>query len=124
LSNKGILPLLWEKHPNHPNLLPSFFETPATEPLTAGWVRKPLFSREGANIELITETGERMFVPGPYDDAKYIRQALKQLPRFGDSYTLIGSWIVGDEAAGIGIREDDSLITKNSSRFVPHIIFE
>jgi glutathionylspermidine synthase len=124
LSNKGILPLLWEKYPNHPNLLPSFFENSNTEPLTAGWVRKPLFSREGANIELITTSGERLLVPGPYDDAKYIRQALQPLPRFDNNYTLIGSWVVGDEAAGICIREDDSLITKNSSRFVPHIILD
>ena len=124
LSNKGILPLLWEKYPNHPNLLPSFFETPSTEPLKNGWVRKPLFSREGANIELITASGERLLVPGPYDDAKYIRQAFQPLPRFENNYTLIGSWVVGDEAAGIGIREDDSLITKNSSRFLPHIILD
>jgi glutathionylspermidine synthase len=34
---------------------------------------------------------------------------------------LIGSWVVGDVASGIGIREDDSLITKDSSRFVPHV---
>ena len=26
LSNKGILPLLWEMFPGHPNLLPAFFE--------------------------------------------------------------------------------------------------
>ena len=26
LSNKGILPLLWEMFPNHPNLLPAYFE--------------------------------------------------------------------------------------------------
>lgn len=44
------------------------------------------------------------------------------LPRFGDSYTLIGSWIIDDEAAGMGIREDNTLITKDTSRFVPHYI--
>jgi len=33
---------------------------------------------------------------------------------------VIGSWIVGEHPAGIGIREDDSPITRNSSRFVPH----
>jgi glutathionylspermidine synthase len=27
---------------------------------------------------------------------------------------------VGNEAGGIGVREDDSLITGNVSRFVPH----
>ena len=123
LSNKGILPLLWQKHQGHPNLLPAFFDD-GKQPLNAGWVRKPLFSREGANIELLTHSGERLFQPGPYDDAGYIRQAFAPLPRFGNSYTLIGSWVVGDLAAGIGIREDDSLITKDSSRFLPHIILD
>jgi glutathionylspermidine synthase len=33
---------------------------------------------------------------------------------------VVGSWIIGDEAAGIGIREDESPITKNTSRFLPH----
>jgi glutathionylspermidine synthase len=33
---------------------------------------------------------------------------------------VIGSWIVGDRAAGMGIREDASPITRNSSRFIPH----
>jgi glutathionylspermidine synthase len=35
---------------------------------------------------------------------------------------LIGSWIIGGEAAGIGIRESSSKITDNMSRFVPHYI--
>ena len=124
LSNKGILPLLWQKYPNHPNLLPAFFETAQSAPLSTGWVRKPLYSREGANIELIDSFGQRLKVDGPYDDSGYIRQAFHALPKFGDSYTLIGSWIVGDSAAGIGIREDNSLITKDSSRFLPHIILD
>jgi glutathionylspermidine synthase len=87
-------------------------------------VRKPLFSREGANVELITPQGEKLQQGGPYTDSGYIRQAFSPLPRFGDSYTLIGSWVVGDLAAGIGIREDNSLITKDSSRFLPHIILD
>ncbi|ELO61669.1 hypothetical protein SEEE4220_22568, partial [Salmonella enterica subsp. enterica serovar Enteritidis str. 543463 42-20] len=39
-----------------------------------------------------------------------IYQAFQPLPRFGDSYTLIGSWIIDDEASGMGIREDNTLI--------------
>ncbi len=124
LSNKGILPLLWQKFPQHPNLLPAFFEDAANQPLTAGWVRKPLYSREGANIELVDSQGQRLQVDGPYTDAPFIRQAFTPLPKFDQSYTLIGSWVVGDSAAGIGIREDDSLITKDSSRFLPHIILD
>lgn len=123
LSNKGILPLLWQKYPNHPNLLPAFFADTSTQP-TAGWVRKPLFSREGANIELVDPQGNYLSEPGPYDDCGKILQQFHALPRFADSYTLIGSWVVGDSAAGIGIREDNSLITKDSSRFLPHIILD
>lgn len=130
LSNKGILPLLWQRYPNHPNLLPAFFETPQSHPLSAGWVRKPIFSREGANVELITERGEQVTAAGPYSDSGFIRQALQPLPKFRDTrtgqdtYTMIGSWLVGDSAAGICIREDESLITKDSSRFLPHIILD
>ena len=122
LSNKGILPLLWQKYQGHPNLLPAFFAD--KQPVEAGWVKKPLFSREGANIELVTASGQRLTEDGPYTDSGYIRQALAPLPKFGDNYTLIGSWVVGDSAAGICIREDNSLITKDSSRFLPHIILD
>src|SRR5690606_25283557 len=81
LSNKGILPLLWARYPDLPNLLPAFFETPSSEPLKAGWVRKPLFSREGANVDLMTETGEIVTAAGPYADGRYIRQAFHSLPK-------------------------------------------
>ena len=123
LSNKGILPLLWQKHQGHPNLLESHFEQPG-QSFGAGWVRKPLFSREGANVELVTLSGEKISEPGPYADSPFIRQKFQPLPKFGDSYTMIGSWVVGNSAAGIGIREDNSLITKDSSRFLPHIIVD
>lgn len=123
LSNKGILPLLWQKYRGHPNLLESHFEQPG-QSFGAGWVRKPLFSREGANVELILPNGEKVTEPGPYADSPFIRQKLQPLPKFGDSYTMIGSWVVGNSAAGIGIREDNSLITKDSSRFLPHIILD
>lgn len=130
LSNKGILPLLWQRYPNHPNLLPAYFETAASEPLQSGWVRKPLFSREGANVDLMTASGEKVSAPGPYNDGRYIRQALHELPKYRDefrgkdTFTMLGSWIVGDSAAGICIREDETLITKDSSRFLPHIILD
>lgn len=122
LSNKGILPLLWQKYQGHPNLLPAFFDDGSS--LQNGWVRKPLLSREGANIELLTSDGKTVKQDGPYNDSSYIRQALAPLPKFADNYTLIGSWVVGDSAAGICIREDNSLITKDSSRFLPHIILD
>jgi glutathionylspermidine synthase len=121
LSNKGILPLLWERFEGHPNLLPAYFEGDERR-LAPGWVRKPLLSREGANIEMVTADGERYSSPGPYGDCGAIVQACHPLRAFEGRYPLIGSWVVADEPAGIGIREDDGPITCNTSRFVPHAI--
>ncbi|HBM42299.1 MAG: glutathionylspermidine synthase family protein [Halomonas meridiana] len=122
LSNKGILPLLWEEFEGHPNLLPAYFENDSHSPLEAGWVRKPFFSREGSNISLITPSGQQESVGGPYTDNPWIRQAYHPLPRFGDKHALIGSWVVGDRACGMGIREDVGRITKDTSCFIPHAI--
>jgi glutathionylspermidine synthase len=121
LSNKGILPLLWQAYEGHPNLLPAYFLDEPVSP-APGWVVKPLLSREGANVSLQTRSGESLSVDGPYTDTGWIRQTCQALPNFDDNYALIGSWVIGDEAVGIGVREDTSLITQDSSRFVPHII--
>ena len=121
LSNKGLLPLLWERHREHPNLLAAEFDDGGDLP--AGWVRKPLHSREGANIELHLADGQRLHSDGPYA-GPCIRQAAHPLPVFDGHYPMVGSWIVGDTACGIGIREDDSPITRDSARFVPHAIVE
>jgi glutathionylspermidine synthase len=124
LSNKAILPLLWERHKGHPNLLEAYFEgDPAESALGSSYVGKPLFSREGANIELIDQgLSAEAVVDGGYGQGRFIRQALHAPPRFDDAYVIIGSWVVGDEPAGMSLREDTSRITLDTSRFVPHFI--
>ena len=122
VSNKGILPLLWQYFPGHPNLLPAYFDDEPQQPLPPGWVRKPLFSREGANVQIRLPNGDSVHSPGRYTHAPVIRQVFHPLPRFQGGYPLIGSWVVGDTPAGIGIREDATLITRDTSRFVPHVI--
>ena len=123
LSNKGLLPLLWERHPGHPNLLPSFFESdPTHATLGDAYVRKPLFSREGANISIVEGTTREEGQDGGYGKGRHIRQALHAPPLFGRQHVIVGSWLVGDEPAGIALREDEGRITRNTSRFVPHFI--
>jgi len=122
LSNKGILPLLWQRYPNHPNLLEAHFDD-STGTLPPGWVRKPLYSREGANVSLYLPDGSLEQSTGPYNGPT-IRQVLHTLPHFDGNYPLIGSWMVGNEACGVGIREDNSHITRDSARFLPHAIID
>ena len=118
-SNKALLPVLWELFPNHPNLLPAYFERPAA--LTS-YARKPVFSREGANITLVRDGQQIAATGGDYGNEPCIYQALAPLVSFDGCYPVLGAWVIDGEAAGVGIRESDGPITGNLSRFVPHRI--
>ena len=84
------------------------------------YVKKPLLSREGANITMHTRTGE-FSTPGPYGEQAYVYQALAPMASFDGKQPVLGSWYVTDQgSAGIGIRESDGAVTGNLSRFVPH----
>jgi len=123
LSNKGILPLLWEMFPRHPNLLPAYFEDDqkALE-LGNSFVRKPLYSREGANVAIVVGGEAIDQDEGPYGEEGFVRQAVATLPRFAENYVAVGSWVAGGKPCGLSTREDMSPITKNTSRFLPHAI--
>ena len=118
LSNKAILPILWELYPDCEYLLPAYFEDKGM----ADYVKKPILSREGANIQLVKHYGTLEKTEGLYGAEGFIYQQLFTLPDFNDNYPVIGSWVIGGEPAGIGIREGKELITDNTSRFVPHLI--
>ena len=117
LSTKGILPILWELNPGHPNLLAAS----VTAPPAGDWVKKPRFSREGANVLVHRAGGQDLETPGTYDQEGFIYQQLAPLPNFDGYYPVLGSWIIGGEAAGLGIRESTTLVTDYRSRFIPHL---
>lgn len=115
-SNKGLLAILWEMFPNHPNLMPAFLDGPRN---MKEFVRKPLLSREGANIT-VYQAGDKFSTGGPYADQGYVYQHLIKPKLFDGQTAVIGSWYIMDQGpAGIGVRESTG-ITTNLSRFVPH----
>ncbi len=118
LSNKAILPVLWQLYPECPYILPAYFEAGKL----ADYVKKPVLSREGANINLVQNGQLLQQTEGSYGEEGFIYQELFNLPSFDGHYPVIGSWIIGQEPAGMGIREADTLVTDNHSRFVPHLI--
>lgn len=118
LSNKGILPILWELFPDHPNLLEaSFHEAHFSR---RPYVKKPLLSREGANVTLVTPDGRRIETGGDYGSEGFVYQAFAPAPQFGDRYVTLGAWIVDDAPAGLCVREQAGLVATNTSNFVPH----
>ena len=118
LSNKAILTVLWTLFPNHKNLLPSYF----TRENLKDYVKKPLLSREGTNITMVENEKLIASSVGDYGAEGFIFQELCKLPSFNGNHPVIGSWIIGQQPAGIGIRESNGLITDNLSRFVLHLI--
>jgi glutathionylspermidine synthase len=118
LSNKGLLVLLWELFPGHPNLLPAYLGTPGE--LTS-YIKKPLLGREGANMS-ITAPGVRERTRGHYGAEGFVFQEFMALPEFDGQRPVLGAWMVADESAGLGIRETPGYITDDTSSFVPHRI--
>lgn len=118
LSNKAILPVLWELYPDCPYILPAFFEAGKL----TNYVKKPILSREGANIDMVMKDVSLQKTEGIYGAEGFIYQELFTLPDFSGHYPVIGSWVIGQEPAGMGIREANTLVTDNLSRFVPHLI--
>ncbi|HEY6413058.1 MAG TPA: glutathionylspermidine synthase family protein [Edaphobacter sp.] len=116
LSNKGILPILWQLYPNHELLLEAHFDGRHE---LRDYVRKPLYSREGANITIVRDNTTMAFTGGPYNGPQ-IYQALAPEAIFDQRYPILGLWMIDQECCGLGIRESAGPITDNLSSFVPH----
>ncbi len=120
LSNKAILPVLYELFPDSPYILPASFEPPTGAGNSASFVRKPMLSREGANVTVFVDGKPTIETEGDYE-GPFVYQQYNELPNFDGNYPVIGSWMVNGYACGMGIREDRTPVTQNMSRFVPHI---
>lgn len=122
-SNKALLAILWERFPNHPNLLPAYLDGPR-ELAATGYAQKPLLGREGANVRLVRPGRPDFEAPRrpEYGAEGCVFQALAPIPTCGGFQPVLGSWVVDGEPAGLGIRESEGPVTDNGSAFVPHFI--
>ena len=77
-------------------------------PLGASFVRKPLYSREGANVALVSGGVTLAQQQGPYGAEGFVRQAFASLPNFSNQYPVLGSWLVDHTPCGLSIREDEN----------------
>ena len=123
LSNKGILPILWELYPKHPLLLEAYFDEPHG---MTSYVRKPLLSREGANITVVTPGGAQQQTAGPYGNGRFVCQRMVEPAMFTTRdgtarFPVAGLWMIDQECGGMGIRESRTPVTGNLSSFVPHL---
>jgi len=117
LSNKGILAILWKLYPNHPHLLEAHLD--GSNGMTE-YAKKPLLSREGANITIKSEQGN-VEIEGDYGEEGFVFQKFFNIPEHDGKRPILGSWVIDGESAGMGVREADGLVTDNGSIMTPHI---
>ena len=71
------------------------------------WIKKPYLGREGQGVTL-----------GKLEPLTIVQEFFN-VKEFNGIQPVIGSWVIGDRACGMGIREDNG-ITTNNSCFDPH----
>lgn len=124
LSTKALSAAMWHLYPDHELLLPTYLNEQGG---LREWVRKPLHGREGADIEIVSRDGSTTSQAGRWGVEGHVYQQYHRLPDFpgpdgAPNRPVLGTWMVGEECFGVGIRESDGPVTDALCRFVPNII--
>ncbi len=122
MSNKMLLVYLHKLFPDHPNILPAFYGSAAG--IGNNYVKKPVYGREGHNIQIVKGGQITEHSDGDYGEEGFVYQQYFELPVNDGMSPVIGSWMIGGVAAGMGIKETPTLIHGNMSKFVPHYFIQ
>lgn len=124
LSTKAILPMLWDMFKGHKNLLPAYFKEDDMKKLTHNYVKKPLYSREGANVEVFKNGVIVDKDGGLYGEEGFVYQQYGEMANLNNAWYVFGTWMIGEKMEALAVREDKTIITKNTSYFVPHVVVD
>ena len=151
LGNKALLALLWQLHPDHPNLLYATYDDDAIlhasrdeysgdtgccgENNSRRFVAKPKYGREGVGVMYSDQYSSNQSFVSDYhrqrENNQYsqevllgepVYQAYQPVQTFNGRYSVLGSWVVRGEAVGICVREDSERTTTDNTSFVPHYV--
>lgn len=138
IQNKGVLALIWQLHEQNQwfteqehaiiekYFLPTYFSKDRFEENNIDYVKKANFGREGGGVSIINQGKEVAADKTPYYDQqhkiyqKYIEMPDCTIDTWDGDYTgklLIGSHLIGGEAAGLFLRVGEK-ITGNLSMFI------
>eukprot|EP00759_Apiculatamorpha_spiralis_P046497 PhF_6_TR42846/c0_g1_i2/m.64888 len=121
LSNKGLLPLLWERYPNHPYLVEAYFDQPLdfrTNDVVP-WVIKPLFGREAIGIRKGNVKSNVEDPPVDIYGGSVYQRYVDVAPLHGRHWT-VGSWVIRGQPSALSFREDIHDVVSQNSCFVAH----
>ncbi len=118
LSNKMLLVYLHKLFPNHPNILPAYYNDSSR--FNGDYVQKPVLGREGANVTVVRNGSPVERTNGDYGYEGFVFQEYFPIPTFDGMTPVLGSWLIAGESAGMGIKETSGLVHGNMSQFIPH----
>lgn len=117
-QSKAILKILWERNPGHPLLLPTTDTPPVGKPSVA----KVLFGREGANVQVLNESGRPVAeAEGDYDEQPRIYQEYVEFPADASGTRYQAGVFFAGEGCGLGYRTGGQILD-NGARFSGHIV--
>jgi glutathionylspermidine synthase len=119
LSNKALLPIMWELEEGHPNLLPTFNE--ASKFNGGSYVQKPLWGYGGQSITIV-DPKDGTSTAGEYGEEGYIYQEYQRISEFDGNTPVCGVWSIYGVPSGLSIREEKSRITTDKCKFAPHFV--
>ena len=116
-QSKGMLAILYKLFPASPYLLKTDFK-----PIKEKYVKKRMFGREGANIDIVDEKGALLLrTEGIYEEYKAVYQEYVEFIRDEDGKYYQAGVFYSDEACGLGFRRGLEILD-DMSEFVGHIV--
>lgn len=115
-QSKGMLAILYKLFPDSPYLL----ETDFCE-IEGKYVKKTMFGREGANIEIHDDGKVINARDGVYGEYKSIYQRYTEFAKDGDGVYYQAGVFYSDGSCGLGFRRGSEILD-NGSQFIGHII--
>ncbi|SFV66466.1 Similarity with glutathionylspermidine synthase, group 2 [hydrothermal vent metagenome] len=115
-QSKGMLAILYELFPDSPYLLKTSFE-----PIKEKYVKKRMFGREGANIDIVENGKVLKHTDGIYEEYKAVYQEYVSFVKDSDANHYQAGVFYSDGACGLGFRRGAEILD-DMSQFIGHII--
>lgn len=115
-QSKGMLAILYELFPDSPYLLKTSFE-----PIKEKYVKKRMFGREGANIDIVENGKLLKRTDGIYEEYKAVYQEYVDFVRDESGKYYQAGIFYSDGACGLSFRRGEEILD-DMSEFVAHAI--